>query len=437
MSERRDVIVVGGGPAGASAAVALALAGARVVLVERGRFPRAKLCGEFISPECAAHFARLGVEARMRAAGAREIAETIFYTRGGRSAGVPSEWFAGGGAALGLSRAEMDEQLLRRAREVGVEVLEETRAVGLLYEGGRVRGVRLKSDREDATTHGGTTRERRALVTLDATGRTRALARLLEREEDADASPPGVRAESSGARARSPREARRRAPLVAFKAHVEGAGGREGACEIYFYGGGYGGLSPVERGLSNLCFIVSARDVRARGGDAGRVLREVVQTNARARQTLARARVASEWLTVALDRFGRREVVPAPGLLAVGDAASFIDPFTGSGMLMALESGALAAETLARRLPALRGAEDGAVGLDGQDVNAALAGEYGAAYEARFGARLRLCSWLRRAAFAPPALAEAAVLLLGASASARRLVARATRGGVGRESYVE
>ena len=408
-----DVVVVGGGPGGASAAISLASAGARVVLVERERFPRAKLCGEFITPECLPHFARLGVGERMRAAGAREVAETVFYTRGGRSARVPSEWFAGVGTpALGLSRAEMDEQLLRRARAAGVEVLEGTRAVGLLYEAGRVRGVRLKAD--DASTHERTTRERRALVTLDATGRARALARLLEREE----------------RAPNARERRRRAPLVAFKAHMEGARGRAGACEIYFYGGGYGGLSPVEGGLSNLCFIASARDVRARGGDAERVLREVVQTNTRAGETLGPARAASPWLSVALERFGRGEVAPAPGLLAVGDAASFIDPFTGSGMLMALESGALAAHAVAQHLPALRDRKtdgEGGAKSGGLRAYAALARDYGAAYEARFNSRLRLCSWLRRAAFAPPALAEAAVLTLGASESARRALARATR----------
>jgi menaquinone-9 beta-reductase len=398
MDERADVMVVGGGPAGASAAIRLSLAGARVVLVERERFPRAKLCGEFISPECLAHFARLGVKENMLAAGAREVGETVFYTRAGRSAVVPSEWFAGrGAAALGLSRAEMDEQLLRRARAVGVEVLEETRAVGLLYEGGRVRGVKLKRDGDEATPL-----ERRALVTLDATGRARSLARMLERERGA-------------------RGARGRAALVAFKAHLEGARGSTAACEIYFYGGGYGGLSPVEGGLSNLCFIASARDVRARGGDPERVLREVVQTNARARETLGRARAASAWLSVALERFGRGEVAPARGLLAVGDAASFIDPFTGSGMLMALESGALAASTVARHLTTLG---DGAQLRESYD---GLARDYGAAYESRFASRLRLCSWLRRAAFAPPALAETAVLMLGANASARRLLARATR----------
>ncbi len=56
-----DVIIVGAGPAGAGAAIELASRGARVLIAEQKRFPREKLCGEFISPECLEHFERLGV----------------------------------------------------------------------------------------------------------------------------------------------------------------------------------------------------------------------------------------------------------------------------------------------------------------------------------------------------------------------------------------
>jgi flavin-dependent dehydrogenase len=389
-----DAVIIGGGPAGTSAAIHLARAGASVLLAEQERFPRGKLCGEFISPECLGHFERLGVLGAMGRAGGASVSETVFYARSGRSVAVPSDWFGGGVAgALGLSRAEMDRRLLARAREVGVEVLEETSFGGLLVVDGRVSGVRLKPSVGD---------ERRvsSRVTIDATGRQRVVARRFEREAGREA-------------------ARARPALVAFKAHLEGAGGGARACEIYFYRGGYGGLSPVEGGLSNLCFIARARDVRARGSDAERLMREVLMENKRAAETLAVARPVNEWLGVALESFGRHEPVPAEGLLAVGDAAAFIDPFTGSGMLMALESGELAASALADWLPRAR------LGVEGF---AALARVYSASYGARFDARLRLCGLLRRAAFAPQSLTEIATLALGASARLRRGVARATRG---------
>ena len=249
--------------------------------------------------------------------------------------------------------------------------------------------------------------ERRAAITIDATGRARALARRVETAK-------GRTEHEVKGRSASPK----RMPLVAFKAHLENVGGTEGACEIYFYRGGYGGLSRVENGLSNLCFIVAARDVRARASDAERVMREIVMSNERAAETLWGARVSSEWLAVALESFGRRELVPADGLLMVGDAASFIDPFTGSGMLMALESGELAGACVMRALPDLRRAGG---------TFASLAADYRTHYRERFAARLRVCSWLRRAAFAPGLATEAGIVALGASKHLRRVLARATR----------
>jgi flavin-dependent dehydrogenase len=393
MTAEFDVIIVGGGPAGASAAVHLAASGARVLLAERERFPREKLCGEFISPECLEHFTRLGVSEEMSRGGGARVAETVFYAPSGRGVSVPSAWFGGqSGDALGLSRAEMDARLLARAREVGVEVLEEASLASLVVEGGRVSGIRLHED--------GRVREFRARVTLDATGRHRAVVRRAERELGRE-----VEEGHEG-----------RPQYVAFKAHLEGARGAEGVCEIYFYPGGYGGLSPVEKGLSNLCFIARARDVRECESDAGRVLREVLMRNRRAARTLEVAKARTRWLGVSLEGFGRHEPAPFEGLLAVGDAAAFIDPFTGSGMLMALEGGELAARAVSDWLA--RG---------GGDFDE-IAGDYRRAYASRFDARLRLCGLLRRAALAPTALAEVSVVALNASTALRRRLARSTRG---------
>ena len=385
-----DVIIAGGGPAGASAAIHLATQGARVLLAEQKKFPRAKLCGEFISPECTPHFERLGVAEQMLAAGPARLNETVFYARQGASVSVPSAWFGAGGVALGLSRAEMDERLLRRATAAGAKVLEDAQVINLLLSKDRVEGVRIK--------HAGSEAGYRAPLTIDATGRTRALAR---------------RVDSSVSEAKS-----HRASLVAFKAHLADTRVAPGACEIYFYRGGYGGLSSIENGLGNLCFIASARSVRQCGADAERVMRTVVCQNRRAAYTLENAQTRTPWLAVSLEGFGRHTLTPARGLLSIGDAASFIDPFTGSGMLMALESGELAAGVIGDQLSATGHQGTGLVELEEK---------YRAAYKAKFNSRLRICSLLRRAAFVP-GLAQAAIRVFGTSDHLRHRLSRATRG---------
>jgi flavin-dependent dehydrogenase len=383
-----DVAIAGAGPAGTSAAIDLAKHGARVLLIEAKKFPRAKLCGEFISPECLTHFKRLGVMDRMNAAAGASLSETVFYSRRGRCVAVPSEWFKSGTKALGLSRREMDHKLLERAKEVGVEVLEGTHASRLILNEKSVQGIRAQA--------GAQAEDYRALITIDATGRLRVLARQLD-------PPRALQRKNTN-------------PMVAFKAHLENTRVADGACEIYFYKGGYGGLSGVEGGVSNLCFIVAAGDVRRCGSDPELVLNEIVMQNPRAAHTLAAARATTPWLSVALESFGRRKLVPANGLLSVGDAAAFIDPFTGSGMLMALESGQAAAEIIIRHLPLLRQ----------QTSFESMAKDYRTEHRRRFQSRLRLAGLLRRAAFVPH-LDEAAILFFGTSSRLRRTLARATR----------
>lgn len=290
-----DVAIVGAGPAGSSAAIRLALAGKRVVLIEKEKFPRHKLCGEFISPECLTHFEELGVLNSMRDAGGVEIAKTVFYARGGRSVEVPSEWFgAEHKHALGLSRAAMDLQLLMRAREVGVDLLEETSVVDVLRIDGTVVGVKTRD------------RELRASVTLDATGRARLVARR-----------------ASGG------DVVRKAEFVAFKTHASGCSIADNVCEIFSYARGYGGASRIENGLHNLCFLAAADDVKSLGSEPARVVHELVFTNKRAAEVLRNISFVGEWHAVAIERYGRGHVVPVRGLMTIGDAAAFIDPFTG------------------------------------------------------------------------------------------------------------
>lgn len=384
-----DVAIAGAGPAGSSLAIRLAKAGLSVLLVEQKAFPREKLCGEFISPECLAHFEELGVMDEMIDAGGTNLNETIFFARNGRSVSVNSEWFGDfGRSALGLSRAEMDTKLIERAKKSGVTVLTETNVTGLIIENKRVVGLKIKEKNQANESVFSN-------LCVDATGRTRSLARRLD---DKDVS-------------------KRPAELVAFKTHLRGVNLTAGACEIYVYRGGYGGCNRVEDDLYNLCFIAAADDTKRLSSDPERVMREVVFTNQRAKIAMLNSKVAKPWLAVPIERFGRGQLVSAEGLITVGDAAAFIDPFTGSGMLLALESGKIAASSIVQTF---------SDSFSGGFSFANLATNYKRVYSVAFDRRLRACSMLRYAAFSP-ILAETTIALLKLNENLRRRVARSTR----------
>ncbi|MGI9036531.1 MAG: NAD(P)/FAD-dependent oxidoreductase [Pyrinomonadaceae bacterium] len=393
---KSKIAIVGAGPAGASAAIRLAQTGFRVVLIEREKFPREKLCGEFVSPECLAHFRALGVFDEMRAAGGDSIAETFFYAPSGKSVGVPSKWFNKSENALGLSRAEMDFLLLEQAKKLGVEVLEETSVIGLLFENGNTRGVKVRHKNHK-------TFEINADLIIDATGRASVLAKFAEKEKSRITNHESRKAEIQNPKSKIQNR------LVGFKAHLKNAAIERGRCAIYFFPGGYGGLNSVENNLSNHCFLVRADIAREFEGDAERIVRQVIFQNKRAAETLKNTVLIYNWLAVTIDSFGLKNLNPACGLLTIGDAAAFIDPFTGSGMLMALESG----EILARAISESCSVEQ-------------IADVYKILHEQKFRRRLRICSVMRRAAFVPN-LSTLLISALSAGIFPLKTLARATR----------
>ena len=369
--KNQKVVIVGAGPAGSSLAIRLAEANFEVTVVEREEFPRHKLCGEFISPECLLHFEELGVREQMLGRGGARISKTAFYAPSGRSVEVPSIWFGTGGAALSLSRAEMDFRLLERARAVGATVLESTSVNGLTVADGHVRALKVREENGDSGNIEGD-------VFVDATGRSRILARLIEKRQGTATKPA------------------RKNALIGFKAHRKNANVNPGYCEIYSFPGGYGGLSPIEDELANHCFLVRPEIVREMKGDADKIVETAVCKNQRAFAALNGSERVGDWLAVAVDGFGIKNLSPASNVFTTGDAAAFVDPFTGSGMLVALESSKLLARLV----------------RDHSSNFAELAANYRVAFNRQF--RLR-------------SIAKVAISALGASGAFRRLLTSATR----------
>lgn len=382
MTERFDIIIAGAGPAGSSAAIRLAQAGFKCLIIEKAEFPRHKLCGEFVSPECIPLLAELGVA--VDAVLPAKINRTTFYAASGSSFTVPSGVFGTGGQAIGLSRKSLDSMLLNKAIEVGSAFLAGTVTGVLSKSSSGISGLRVKTADRDQV-------ELTSDLYLDATGRTRSIARHL----DADQSKHGVRAGS-----------------IALKAHVRHAEVPNDSCEIYAFRGGYGGCNAVEDGLHNVCFIVSAKTAKALKTDPEDIFRRVFLSNRRAAAVLASAKIESRWIAVPVDNYGLAEPAPAANVLAVGDSSAFIDPFTGSGILVALQTGRLAA----RMIAAFQ-----------NERSDRLVSEYSIEHRALLDRRMKLSAWLRLAAFSPM-FGNAVAGALSISPRLASLLARSTRG---------
>jgi geranylgeranyl reductase family protein len=384
-----DVIIVGGGPAGSSAAITLARRGVSVLLLEEKRMPREKLCGEFTTPESFPTLRRLEVFERMLEAGAQKISRLSLVIKSGRAVHSPisqisdeSDW------AMSLSRARFDQILFERARETGATCMESIAVKQCIFSDGKAVGVESLSlqDGRPCVFH--------APLIIDASGRN---SRLTLRPEERVAGRRGSR-------------------LYALKAHLRGVEGIREQVELYFFPQGYGGLSLVEGGLVNLCFIANESTFQKVGGDALRVMEETVMNNRLARRRLKRAEVVGKWHSVGPLAFGHRRL-SENGVIAIGDASGMIDPFTGTGIQIALRTGEIAAEAI------IESFNEGRNQLFDETL-----GRYSSRYEEEFGRRMKAAGLLRIAAFSPATASFAASVLARAPGLTRRLV-RATRSG--------
>jgi flavin-dependent dehydrogenase len=391
MSARRDLLVLGGGLAGASVARLAAAAGLRVLLVERERFPRDKVCGEFVSAEGCAVLERAGLLDELLAAGGQWMGEVRLTDARGRSLDVPLPRLHEGRNGLGISRAVMDSALLEAAGHAGAEVRQREEAVEPLLEGGRVVGMRLRRV--------GSTRKEdvRASVVVAADGRRSVLARMFH-PHLGDPSRSGLDSWFG-----------HKVHLAASRAELERR------VELHLFDGGYAGLAPVEGERINLCMMATVGALRASGGSPDRLWRERVQSNPALRRAVGDSRICSTWKSVGPLRFGVRRPA-ARGVLFVGDAAGTVDPFCGEGMSHALLGAEIAWPVLRRA------AEAGALEDD-------LASSYTSDWERAFARVTRHTRWLGRLFARPRVAATVLGPLRGwAAPLASRLVA-ATRTG--------
>jgi menaquinone-9 beta-reductase len=374
-----DLIVVGGGPAGSACAITVARLGVKVLLLEKDRFPRQKVCGEFVSPES------LGLLHGLLKNGVlnHELLKNGWPKNAPLNEHLPQYgWFSSAPKILSsrifldnksltlpvsppaqtIPRFDLDPALFHAAQNCGVNAQE---------------GVAVSEVRRDDLFHVVTAEKiYSARAVINATGRWSKLTQF---------------------------DVAGKEKWLGLKAHFTESSPPQ-SVDLYFFPGGYCGVTPVSSNAVNACAMVRS--------DVAHTLDEVfarephLSERSRAWQPLF-ATVTTSPL------YFREPETESNGMLLAGDSAGFIDPFAGDGISLALQSGTLAAESI---VPFLRG------NCSMEQAHR----QYSAAYRKRFNPAFRNAARLRTA-LAAPRWVRSTALAFAALPGVGKMLVRGTR----------
>jgi flavin-dependent dehydrogenase len=362
-----DLVIIGGGPAGTSTAITAAQLGAQVLLLERGKFPRQKVCGEFTSAESLDLLhSLLGVthEAVLRNA-VRIHGARVFLDDGVIATEVNP-------AAASIARSDLDFALWNSALELGVDGRQEVTVESISGQ-----------NPFHVTTNAG---EFDCRAVVNAAGRWSKLTAA------ADSAIPSAR-------------------WIGVKAHFLEPD-PAASTDLYFFEGGYCGVQPVGgRDDSQHCSRINAcAMVRA---DVARTLPEILLCHPALKQRSREWEPLFKPVSTSPLIFQKPEPVRDRMLMA-GDAAGFVDPFAGDGISMALRSGAMAAKCLG---PAFCGRSSFEAAIEC----------YRTQYQRTLAPVFRASSVIRRVLSLPRSVRRPLISLVNSSPTIARFMVSATR----------
>jgi len=364
-----SALVIGGGPAGSTAAILLAKAGWQVTLVVRKEFPRRKVCGEYLSATNWPLLRSLGIADAFADLAGPPIRETAIFV-GQQVARAPLPRPRDGAPwGRGLSRENLDSLLLDQAVRLGVQVHQPARCVKIERAAEEFH-CRLESQSSPNLE------EITAGVVIAAHGSWDI--GDLSTEKKAKAGGPS--------------------DLLAFKAHFEDAALSPGLMPLLSFADGYGGMAHCDGGRVSLSCCIR-RDrleklTRHEGHSAGdAVLSHILESCPALRPVLSGAKLSGSWLSAGPIRPGIR-CCYVDGVFVVGNAAGEAHPVVAEGISMAMQSAWLLADALVAK-----------------DIAGAAARQYARAWKRSFVPRIRAAALVAHWAMHPWIVAASVPLL--------------------------
>jgi menaquinone-9 beta-reductase len=299
---KKDVAIIGGGIAGLSLSIDLKKRGYEVLVIEKGNYPRHKVCGEYISMESHPYLLKLCPE--LSALDLPII--NNFKLSSGNDKEFATKLSLGG---FGISRYLLEDFLFKEAKKQGVEFMLNTRAQNILHATD-VDGYKINTNSVVIT----------ASLVCNATGRKSNL-KTVEKTNPTKTN------------------------YVGIKYHIK-LPRDQTQIEIHNFPGGYCGISNIENGLSCLCYIVNSKYLKQVNNSIAELEKKILYKNHNLKNIFTRAEfVFKEPVTVSGIHFQIKNPV-IDNVFFVGDAAGSMAPITGNGMSMALRSASVLANLM-------------------------------------------------------------------------------------------